>query len=344
MNPKFQNALKRIPQATPPIWFMRQAGRYHKHYQALRAKHSFLELCRRPELATEVALGPIEDFDFDVAILFSDILFPLDALGMGLSYSDQHGPKLATPLTGESISNLKTPEEALTELKFQGQALALTRKALPKNKSLIGFVGGLWTLYVYAVEGGHSGNLTQAKSQPQLFRNFMEILFPLIQNNIADQLANGAEVVMVFDTAAGELSPSCFHSWLEPYLLKLTERFPNKLGYYTKYVGLQYYSTNLKSAPWAGFGFDHRHEMKDLLAANKSERTPGFIQGNFDQSLLFLDPNTFQIAMSKYIERMKSLTLEQRAGWVSGLGHGVLPKTPEQHVRQFISRIREEFS
>src|SRR6476619_1299189 len=91
-NARFQNALARKPQGTPPIWFMRQAGRYHRHYQALRAKHSFMELCKVPELASEVALGPILDFDFDVAILFSDLLFPLEGLGMGLSYDDG-GPK-----------------------------------------------------------------------------------------------------------------------------------------------------------------------------------------------------------------------------------------------------------
>ncbi|RZA02069.1 MAG: uroporphyrinogen decarboxylase, partial [Proteobacteria bacterium] len=105
MNQKFQNALKRIPQNVPPIWFMRQAGRYHAHYQALRAKHSFVELCKNPELAAETTMGPIRDFDFDAAIIFSDILFPLEALGMGLTYAPS--PKLAFQLDEETIKQLK---------------------------------------------------------------------------------------------------------------------------------------------------------------------------------------------------------------------------------------------
>src|SRR5256884_7220300 len=99
-NPRFQNALARVPQPTPPIWLMRQAGRYHRHYQALRQKHSFMALCKRPELAAAVALGPVMDFDFDAAILFSDLLFPLEALGMGLEYTDR-GPKLGWNLNNE---------------------------------------------------------------------------------------------------------------------------------------------------------------------------------------------------------------------------------------------------
>ncbi|HRO68113.1 MAG TPA: uroporphyrinogen decarboxylase family protein, partial [Pseudobdellovibrionaceae bacterium] len=161
MNHAFENALHRREQNVPPIWMMRQAGRYHSHYQALRAKHSFDELCRTPELAAQVALGPIQDFDFDVSILFSDILYPLDALGLGLSYSDS-GPKLEKSLgSAEDILGLRSWEDALPRLEFQGQALKCTREVLPANKSLIGFVGGLWTLFVYSVEGSHAGSLVE---------------------------------------------------------------------------------------------------------------------------------------------------------------------------------------
>src|SRR5437588_9168668 len=109
-NARFQNALARVPQRTPPIWLMRQAGRYHKHYQALRAKHSFVDLCKQPELAAEVALGPVMDFGFDAAILFSDLLFPLEALGMGLEYTD-HGPRLGWQLDENSISRLRSIDD-----------------------------------------------------------------------------------------------------------------------------------------------------------------------------------------------------------------------------------------
>src|SRR5438477_5308836 len=132
---RFQNALARRAQATPPIWLMRQAGRYHKHYQALRARHSFMDLCKQPELAAEVALGPVLDFDFDAAILFSDLLFPLEAFGMGLEYTDQ-GPRLEWKLDPKSVSSLRPVDEAWPHLLFQGEAMRATRERLPPDRSL----------------------------------------------------------------------------------------------------------------------------------------------------------------------------------------------------------------
>src|SRR5438105_11378267 len=121
-SPRFQNALARRAQPTPPIWLMRQAGRYHKHYRALRAKHSFMDLCKQPELAAEVALGPVLDFGFDAAILFSDLLFPLEALGTGLEYPDRR-PQLDCKLDADSIAKLRSVDDACPYLLFQGDAL-----------------------------------------------------------------------------------------------------------------------------------------------------------------------------------------------------------------------------
>src|SRR5438128_4996904 len=125
-SPRLRNALARAPQTTPPIWLMRQAGRYHSHYQQLRRQHSFMDLCKMPELAAEVALGPVLDFDFDAAILFSDLLFPLEALGMGLEYTDQ-GPQLEWKLDPKSVSALRSIDDAWPHLLFQGEAMRATR-------------------------------------------------------------------------------------------------------------------------------------------------------------------------------------------------------------------------
>src|SRR5216110_2852200 len=168
---RFQNAMARRAQSTPPIWLMRQAGRYHKHYQALREKYSFMDLCKRPELAAEVALGPVLAFDFDAAILFSDLLFPLEALGMGLEYTDR-GPQLGWHLDEQSLARLCSIEDAWPHLLFQGEAMRATRERLPLERSLIGFVGGPWTLFVYAVEGSHKGSLVASKKLLSLFPRF----------------------------------------------------------------------------------------------------------------------------------------------------------------------------
>lgn len=337
-NPRFRNALEGVVQKTPPIWFMRQAGRYHDHYQKLRAKHSFMDLCKIPELAAEVALGPVEDFDFDVSILFSDLLFPLEALGMGLSYDP--APTLSFQLDQQTISKLVGVDEAIPKLEFQKHAMKATREVLPKDKSLIGFVGGPWTLFTYACEGGHKGHLQTAKDNLKLYQNFIELLVPLLKKNIALQFEGGAEVVMVFDTAAGEVSPAIYQQYILPHLRELCQTYPKKLGYYSKGTTHDHIATHLNELEWAGIGVDHRFSLPGLLKSGRR----GFLQGNFDQALLFCGEDQFKKLLSEYLAPFKSLTPEQRASWVCGLGHGVLPQTPTENVRRFIETVRKEFS
>jgi uroporphyrinogen decarboxylase len=341
-NERFQNALKRVPQKVPPIWFMRQAGRYHAHYQSLRAKHSFMELCKVPELAAETTLGPIRDFDFDVAILFSDLLFPLEGLGLGLEYTDA-GPRLDWHLkTSADLKKLKPKEEALHLLGFQKEAMKATRALLPKDKSLIGFVGGPWTLFAYASQGTHGGNLLEAKKAMPLFAGFNEALLPLLEENIRLQFEGGAEVVMVFDTAAGELSALEFRTQVVPGLERLARKYPGRLGYYSKQTVWEHLAGTplVEAGLWAGLGVDHRWDLPALFPRLKS----GFVQGNFDQSFLFSDTADFERLSDAYLRPFLALTPEQRAGWVSGLGHGVLPKTPELHVRRLVDKVREACS
>jgi uroporphyrinogen decarboxylase len=336
-NSSFQNALHGRSQKIPPIWFMRQAGRYHRHYQQLREKHSFMDLCKIPELAAETAWGPVQDFDFDVAILFSDLLFPLEALGLGLHYDDG-GPKLERHLNPEVMKTLRRHEDALPHLEFQKKALQLTREKIPKSKSLIGFVGGPWTLFSYACQGTHSGGLQETKSKLFLFAEFMKHLIPLLIENIRLQLEGGAEVVMVFDTAAGELSAAHFQTQVAPFMNQLANAHPGHLGYYSKGTVPAHLSF-LSQAPWAGVGYDHRWDLPQEL---KTRRFKGFVQGNFDQYLLFLEESAFKREVDFYLERLENLSPDLRAGWVSGLGHGVLPKTPEAHIKYLVNRIREK--
>ncbi|MEK2646862.1 uroporphyrinogen decarboxylase family protein [Bdellovibrio sp. BCCA] len=339
MNTLFKNAQQRTPQAVPPIWFMRQAGRYHKHYQGLRSQHSFMDLCKKPELAAQVALGPVAEFDFDVSILFSDILFPLEALGMGLDYTD-HGPQLGFKLNPETINTLGPVDKAVEFMGFQKEAMKATRAVLPSNKSLIGFVGGPWTLFVYAVEGSHAGSLIQSKTLIHLFPKFLEKMYPLLKENIRLQFEGGAETVMVFDTAAGEVSPLFFQEWIQPVLARIAQDYPGKIGYYSKGTQPVFFNKAFTELPWAGQGFDHRCWMPDSFKVQNK----GFVQGNFDQSLLFMDDSDFKKALQTFLAPMKALSLQERAGWVCGLGHGVLPKTPEKNVKLFVETVRKELA
>jgi uroporphyrinogen decarboxylase len=338
-NEKFKKACAREAQPVPPIWMMRQAGRYHEHYQALRKKHSFIELCKDSELAAEVALGPIEAFDFDVSILFSDLLFPLEALGMGLDY--QPAPTLGWHLQDSAdFKKMRSVEQAIEHLQFQGAAVAATRKRLPDDKSLIGFVGSPWTLFVYAVAGSHKGSMVPVKKRLELFPVFCEMIKPLMEANIRIQLQAGAEKVMVFDTAAGELSAQDFVKHLHPYLIQLSNTFPDQLGYYSKNTVREHLQGLWKAARFGGYGYDHRWSLNALYDSAPA----GFVQGNFDQTLLFLPEKQFKTTLDEYLQPFLELSPEQRKGWVCGLGHGVLPETPEAHVRYFVQHVREVFA
>ncbi len=337
---RFVRALRGEATGAPPIWMMRQAGRYQRRYRALRAIHNFETLCREPELSAEVAMASIEDFDFDAAILFSDLLFPLEALGFGLSY-DEGPPKLDGVLTDARLASLRHWQDAAPRLAFQGAAIRATRERLAPDKGLIGFVGGPWTLFVYAVEGSHAGALASAKSSPDLFARFAAVCVPLLIATIRMQLDAGADVVMVLDTAAGELAAETFAEAVAPDLAALASAFPGQLGYYAKASHPDQFAAPIfASAPWGGLGIDARWSLARALRT----RPRGFVQGNFDPALLLRPEATFRLALDAYLAPLRALTADERRGWICGLGHGVLPPTPEAHVRTFVQTVREAFS
>ncbi|MCC7008199.1 MAG: uroporphyrinogen decarboxylase [Acidobacteria bacterium] len=342
MSHPFLAALEGRVQAVPPIWCMRQAGRYQRAYQQFRQQHSFETLCREPELAAQVAMASIDDFDFDAAILFSDLLFPLDALGLPVRYDDGR-PVVTRRLTADTIGELRDVDAAAAALAFQSEAVAALRRRLPGEKGLIGFVGAPWTLFVYAVEGTHAGSLVIAKSSRALYRRFAPIVVELLERAIGAQLAAGADLVMVFDTAAGELSPPAFRHLLLPDLRRLADRFPGRLGYYARGLHPAHleHSMARPSTAWAGLGVDWRWNVPDVLA---SDADRGFIQGNFDPALLQLTGSDLRQAIDEFLEPFAQLEPEARAGWICGLGHGVLPGTPEESVKTFVQTVRRRLS
>jgi uroporphyrinogen decarboxylase len=189
------------------------------------------------------------------------------------------------------------------------------------------------------VEGSHSGSLTASKRNTPLLESFFATLLPVMEANIRQQLEGGAEVVMLFDTAAGLLSPACFRTWAAPALARLARAFPGRLGYYSRDTQRVFFDQDFLSPPWAGLGVDHRWDLREAFPLRKS----GFVQGNFDQSLLFLEGPAFERVLRDWLEPLQRLTAEERRGWVCGLGHGVLPATPEANVKRFVETIREVF-
>ena len=292
----FENALKRNIQKTPPIWFMRQAGRYHSHYRKLKEKYSFEELCKTPDLAAEVAFGPIQEFDYDVAILFSDILFILEGLGLKLKFDP--GPKFKSYINSDNMNDFNNIDQAIEHMLFQFEAIKVTKERLPDNKSLIGFVGGPWTLSKYAF-GNNNSNLIDTKINLEFIST---ILIPLLKKNIQLQLDAGVEVVMVFDSSLYDLDKINFNEIYVKLLKDIAISFPNKIGYYSRGKNWE----DLNSAinfPFAGFGYDH---IIDLSSVFKDQNS-GFIQGNFNEQLILNETDIFLDDLKKFIEQMKSM-------------------------------------
>lgn len=340
MNQKFENAINNLPQKVPPIWFMRQAGRYHSHYQNLKKKYTFEELCKTPELAAEVAFGPIDDFDYDVAILFSDILFPLEILGLDLAYNP--GPTFKSYLTPD-LSDLKiTSDHVYQKLGFQADAIKLSKDLIPSNKGFVGFVGGPWTILSYGLNYKNKSMVYLDQEDTFIQKILYDVMIPLLRKNIAMQLEAGAEYVYIFDTNSSQLDNNYFkNKYLQILRDELFNNFAGKVAYFSKSTDVFNVSeNNIKNLGLAGLVYPESTGFLNKLKNNKK----GFIQGNFSPKSLLKPHELFVKDFNLFLGKMKSLDQNQRSGWVCSLSHGVLPKTPEINVRYFIDKIRSSFS
>jgi uroporphyrinogen decarboxylase len=324
---------------------MRQAGRYHSHYQSLKRYADFITLCKDPQFATETAMGPVHEFNFDAAILFSDLLFPLEAMGMGLRYDP--GPKLDFHLkTAADLARLTGGADRAAFMNFQAEAVKLTRARLRRDKGLIGFVGGPFTLYVYAAAGSHENAKDALPGITNgLYEGFNAKLLDLLAHNMALQSKAGAEVVAIFDTAAGEIDAETYGKQVVPVLKDLLERF-RKLDaktpvlYYSRGTGPAHWD-KLAGLPIQCLGVDWRQDLLEVINRYGDRYC---IQGNVDPDWLLLPPVELETRLRAFFARVKTLPPEKLKGWICGLGHGVLQKTPEANVRLFLRIQREMFA
>ena len=340
MNKKFSNAIKRIPQPVPPIWFMRQAGRYHSHYQGLRKKYTFEELCKTPELAAEVAMGPIDDFDYDVAILFSDILFPLELLSLNLKYNP--GPTFESYLTSKALDIKLSSDFIRQKLDFQTKAIKQTKNLLPNDKSFVGFVGGPWTILSYGLGFKSLKEIFLDKEELFIQNILYDIIIPLLRENITMQIEAGAEIVYIFDTNSSQLDSNYFiNKYMGKLKTELFSPFKKNIAYYSKNIDI-FKNAKLKSeiSDLAGLVYPISENFVSSLKGHRN----GFIQGNFSPKSLLKPHDMFVKDFEFFLDKMKKLSVEDRSGWICSLNHGVLPKTPEVNVKYFIHKIRSTFS
>jgi len=320
-----------------PVWLMRQAGRYMEEYRKLRAQHGFLELCKNPDLAAEITVKPVELLGVDAAILFADILLPLEPMGVGLEYTKGDGPVIHHPVSSrtqvEQLIEFE-PEEALP---FVFEAVRKTRAALNGKAPLIGFAGAPFTLASYLVEGGGSRNYLKTKkliySNPGAWRGLMERLSAVTAEYLNAQIAAGVEAVQLFDSWAGCLSPDDYERFVLPYtrvaIAGLTQGTP-VIHFSTGTGGF------LKSVRAAGgdvIGVDWRIHLD---AAWDDLGSDVGIQGNLDPAALLAPPKEIRRRVAEILTRAG-----QRPGHIFNLGHGVLPETPVENVIAMVEAVHE---
>tara|TARA_B100001057_G_scaffold312899_1_gene312995 strand:- start:919 stop:1896 length:978 start_codon:yes stop_codon:yes gene_type:complete len=320
----FLNALERVEQSCPPIWMMRQAGRYQASYRDMKKDWTFEQMCKLPRLATQVAMLPIDEFDFDVAILFSDILFHLEGLGLPLHFDP--GPKFEWNLDEDNWVDYKDVEKAIKFLNFQSNAIEQTRETLPYTKGLVGFVGGPWTILNYAI-----GDEEVSEEFKHMY--LKQVLVPLLRASIRNQLEAGADCVMIFDSGLKNIHKNYFDKEYCTLLKDLAE--VGTTAYYSR--TLPYNSlSNVLALGFAGIGVDSTVDLNKTLTKVKS----GFVQGNFDEKLLLLkSEQILRYEIQKWLD-----TIEDTTGWVCGLGHGIDKETPVDNVRLFIDMVRRHFN
>jgi uroporphyrinogen decarboxylase len=338
-NDLFLRACRREAVERPPVWMMRQAGRYLPSYRAVRERADFLTMVRTPELATEVTLQPVDQLGVDAAIIFSDILVIPAAMGMHLTVEDGVGPRFPDPLrSGADFERLRdfTPEE---ELGYVLQALRLTRRELGGRVPLIGFAGAPWTLLSYMVEGSGSKSFSMAKrllvENPGRAHALLERLAEGVGRYLVAQVKAGAQAVQLFDSWSGALGPADFREFVLPYLGKAA-RLAGTAGapVIVFAPGSGWALEEIAAATGAAvIGVDWQTDADD--ARRRLAVSEVALQGNLDPCWLY--------APRPEIRRRTHRMLDQFGGigHIANLGHGILPDVPVSHAQAFIDAVRE---
>lgn len=339
---RFLRACRREPTDKTPIWLMRQAGRYMSEYRRLRERYTLLEMIKTPELACAVTLQPIEAFDLDAAIIFADILPPLEGMGLRLRYAEGEGPVIDNPVrTAEDIARLRTPapEEALP---FTLEAIRLARAQLDaRNIPLIGFSGAPFTLAAYAIEGGSSRNYARVKGlmmrDPVAWDALMMKLSEVVGAYLLAQARAGAQALQLFDSWAGQLSPDDYRQYALPYTQRAITiarygvipnvpiiHFATETGAYVEEMRAT--GADVVSVDW----------RVNLGAAWMRIGDQTAIQGNLDPVALLAPWEAVEQRARAVLDEMRA-----RPGHIFNLGHGVLPATEPDTVRRLVEFVHE---
>jgi len=336
-NSSFVRACKSQPVDRTPVWFMRQAGRYMPEYRAVRKQHSLLEICKKPALAAEVTITAAEILGVDAAIIFADLLLPLEVMGLPFHFSAGEGPVIEKPVrTKEDIANLRTDRAA--ELGYVSEAVALVAKHFANRVPVIGFCGAPFTLASYMIEGGGSRNYIHAKkmmyNSPTDWDALMRKLVTVTAAYSAEQVRAGADVIQIFDSWVGCLSVEDYRRYVLPHVTGMVKQL-QKTGAPIIYFGTDS-ATLLPAMKETGadvIGLDWRIPLDEGWARLDHGVA---VQGNLDPVLLFADWKELKSRAEDILRRAAG-----RPGHVFNLGHGILPETPVDNVKNLVRFVQE---
>ncbi len=339
-NDRLIRACRRQEVDRAPVWMMRQAGRYMPEYRALRAKHDFMTMCKTPELAVEVSLQPYEVLGVDGVIMFSDILVPVEAMGMKLDIIESKGPVLDDPIRADAqVEKLAIPDPVETT-PFVMETIRLLRKRLDHEAPLIGFAGAPFTLASYMVEGGGTRNYAEIKrmmySEPKTIHKLLDKLADTIILYINAQIEAGAQVIQLFDTWAGELSAADYEEFALPYEQKVFEHIHRgPLGLTVPAIlyvnGCSHILEKMAESGANVLSVDWRI---DLAEAVRRVGEKVALQGNLDPCELLGTPETITESVKEILKKGGGL------GHIVNLGHGILPMVTVDNARAFIEAAK----
>ncbi len=333
----FLAACRREKTDYTPVWLMRQAGRYMEDYRKLRAQYGFLELCKKPELAAEITLAPIEKLGVDAAILFADILLILEPLGVGLEYTKGDGPVIHRPLRSSKDVDGLRDFDAASELSYVYDAVKKTRMQLNDKVALIGFAGAPFTLASYLIEGSGSRNYVHTKklfySAPEAWQRLMDRLASLIATYLNCQISAGAQAVQIFDSWAGCLTPDDYRRFVLPYTKAVIDRINPGVPVINFSTGTAGLLKDVRAAGGDVIGLDWRVCLGAAWATVGHDIA---VQGNLDPVALFASPGEITRRVADILKQAGG-----RPGHIFNLGHGVLPETPVDHVIAMVEAVHE---
>lgn len=324
---------------TPPLWLMRQAGRYLPEYREVRAQAGdFLSLCYSPEFAVEVTLQPLRRYAFDAAILFSDILVIPHALGQPVAFKQGEGPVLDPLRSAEAVAALEQ-DQVLDRLAPVLETVSRLSREIPASTTLIGFCGAPWTVATYMIEGGSSKDYAKTKEwaygKPDLFRRLIDILVEASARYLIAQIKAGAETVQIFDSWAGVLPEAEFDAWVIRPIREIAERVRDAcpgtpvIGF-PRGAGL-YYQNFVRNGGCQAVGLDTTVPLEWAAETLQPHVT---VQGNLDPIHLVVGGEALDHAVDRILNTLG------RGPFVFNLGHGIVPHTPPEHVTRLVDRVR----